>query len=371
MCKKLFIAATGQHCGKTTVSLSLMHLARQRYGRVGYVKPLGPKCQEFNGITVDKDAGLMARVFGLEKDIALMSPLVLGRGSTKKFLDGELSREWAMERIETACRELESHCDLLLIEGAGHGGVGSVINLNNADIARLVDAPVVMVAGGGIGNVIDSVRLNLALYREAGADVRMLLINKLIPEKRETSLAYLSKAFAGSGIRVCGAFDYSPVLADPTLQSIAKLLGHPLQGDPLGRQRIVHHIQLGAASSQKVIDNLRESTLLITNSSRDELLVTLSSLYHIPAYRARIAGLVIPGHTPVSPVTSKIIEESGIPHIRIEETTAEVFTALNFHVSKIAAEDTEKISLITSQAEEVIDFAAIESLLATNTRAAA
>ena len=28
MCKKIFIAATGQHCGKTTTSLSLLHLAR-------------------------------------------------------------------------------------------------------------------------------------------------------------------------------------------------------------------------------------------------------------------------------------------------------------------------------------------------------
>ncbi|MBI2354202.1 MAG: AAA family ATPase [Deltaproteobacteria bacterium] len=363
MCKKLFIAATGQHCGKTTISLSLIHLARQRYGRVGYIKPLGPKCQEFRGVTADKDAVLMAQVFGLEGEIALMSPLVLGKGSTKRFLDGELCREWAAERIAAACRGLESRCDLLLVEGAGHGGVGSVVGLNNADVARLVQAPVVMVAGGGIGSVIDSVRLNLPLYEKEGVDVRMLLVNKLQPDKRDTSLAYLSRYFAGSGIRVCGAFDYSPVLADPTLQGVSKLLGHPLRGDLGQKQRIIHHIQLGAASSQKVIDHLLESSLLITTSSRDELLVTLSSLYNIPAYRPRIAGIVIPGHAPVSAITQRIIDDSGIPYIRIEQTTAEVFSALNGHVSKISAEDSEKISLITSQAEQVIDFGAIEELL--------
>lgn len=363
MCKKLFIAATGQHCGKTTISLSLMHLARQRYGRVGYIKPLGPKCQDFGGVLVDKDAALMARVFGLEDQIALMSPLVLGKGATKRFLDGELCREWAMERIVNACRELESQCDLLLVEGAGHGGVGSVIGLNNADVARLLDAPVVMVAGGGIGNVIDSVRLNLPLYEKEGVDVRMLLVNKLLAEKRESSLGYLSKYFAGSGIQVSGAFDYSPVLADPTLQSVSKLLAYPLQGDQRQKQRIIHHLQLGAASSQKVIDNLLESTLVVTTSSRDELLVTLSSLYNIPAYRHKIAGIVIPGHAPVSAITQRIIDDSGIPYIRIEQTTADVFIALNDHVSKISAEDTEKISLITSQAEQVIDFDAIEGLL--------
>jgi BioD-like phosphotransacetylase family protein len=364
MCKKLFIAATGQHCGKTTISLSLMHLARQRYGRVGYIKPIGPKCQTFNGVVVDKDAVLMAQVFGLEDQIALMSPLVLGKGATSKFLDGELHREWAAEQISTACRKLESCCDMLLIEGAGHGGVGSVIGLNNADVAKLVDAPVVMVAGGGIGNVIDSVQLNLALYEKQGVDVRMLLINKLLSEKREKSLEYLSKYFGTGQTRVCGAFDYSPVLADPTLQSVSKLLSSPLKGDQRQKQRIIHHIQLGAASSQKVIDNLQDSTLLITTSSRDELLVTLSSLYHIPSYHKQIAGLVIPGHAPVSAITQRIIDDSGIPHIRIEQNTAEAFSALNSHVSKISAEDTEKISLVTSQAEQVIDFAAIESIMA-------
>ena len=370
MCKKLFIAATGQHCGKTTISLSLMHLARQRYGRVGYIKPLGPKCQDFGGLLVDKDAALMARVFGLEDQIALMSPLVIGKGATKKFLDGELCSEWAMERIVNACRELESRCDLLLVEGAGHGGVGSVIGLNNADVARLLDAQVVMVAGGGIGSVIDSVRLNLPLYEKEGVDVRMLLVNKLLADKRESSLNYLSKYFAGSGIQVSGAFDYSPVLADPTLQSVSKLLDFPLQGDLRQKQRIIHHLQLGAASSQKVIDNLFESTLVVTTSSRDELLVTLSSLYNIPAYRHKIAGIVIPGHAPVSAITQRIIDDSGIPYIRIEQTTAEVFIALNGHVSKISAEDTEKISLITSQAEQVIDFDAIEGLLDEVTMAA-
>jgi BioD-like phosphotransacetylase family protein len=121
--------------------------------------------------------------------------------------------------------------------------------------------------------------------------------------------------------------------------------------------------KLGAAASQKVIDNLKESTLLITTSSRDELLVTLSSLYNIPTYHDRIAGIVIPGHAPVSAITQRIIDDSGIPHIRVEETTAEVFTSLTAHVSKITPEDAEKISLVTSQAEQVIDFGAIERIL--------
>lgn len=364
MCKKIFIAATGQNTGKTTISLSLVHLARQKYKRVGFIKAVGPKCQEFNGCVVDKDAALMARVFGLEEDIHLMSPVVLGSGSTKRFLDGHLTTAVLEERLVSACREMERRYDFLVIEGAGHGGVGSVVGLSNSRVASLCGAPVAMVSGGGIGSVIDSVLLNLPLYRAEGVEVKLLLVNRLLAEKRKESMGYLSKAFNQLGFPVAAAFDYSPVLADPTLNHLARLLKHPLKGDETAHNRIVHHIQLGAASSQKVIDRLEDSTLLITTSCRDELIVTLSSLYHIPAYRKKIVGLLIPGHAPVSAITQQILDDSNIPYIRIiESTTSEIYSAVTGYISKLSAEDDEKIDLICSLAEKVIDFEAIDRLL--------
>ena len=106
MCRKIFIGATGQHCGKTTISLSLMHLARKKYSRVGFMKPVGPKCIEFNGRIVDKDAAMFASVFGMEEDIAHMSPLTLSTGTTRRFLDGEIDADSPGKIIRDACVEL-------------------------------------------------------------------------------------------------------------------------------------------------------------------------------------------------------------------------------------------------------------------------
>ena len=91
MCRKIFIAGTQQHSGKSTVSIALMHLARQKYARVGFVKPIGPKVESFQGRIVDKDAVLMARVFGLEDDIDLMSPVPFYRDFTRDFLQGKIT----------------------------------------------------------------------------------------------------------------------------------------------------------------------------------------------------------------------------------------------------------------------------------------
>ncbi len=363
MCRKIFIGATGQHCGKTTISLSLMHLARKKYARVGFMKPLGPKWMEFNGTIVDKDAAMFSTVFGVEEDVALMSPVTLAPGTTRRFLDGEIDSESPAREIRAACAELEKKYDFLIIEGAGHGGVGSVVGMNNARIAAELNAPVLLVTGGGIGNVIDAVELNLALYQREKADVRVIMANKLVPDKRADSLEYLQKAFAGSGILVTSAFDYLPVLADPTLLHVSELLGLPLNGGSTERSRLCHTIQLGAASSQIVIDHLEASTLLIVTSSRDELIVTASALHHIPEYKERLAGLIIAGHVPVSNITQRILDDSNIPYIRIKETSSETFYRLREHVSKIGPEDLEKINLINSIAERYIDFDAIDAMI--------
>jgi BioD-like phosphotransacetylase family protein len=363
MARKIFIAATSQNCGKTTICLSLLYLAQQKYQRIGYLKPLGPKPATLYGLTVDKDAALVAQVFGLTRKLRLMSPVVVQRETTRQALDGSLDTLAYREQILAACRELERHCDFLIVEGSGHPGVGSVLQLSNARIARLLDAPVLMVTGGGIGNVVDSVYLNLALFEKEAVEVRAVLVNKLIPEKRDSTLDYLRRAFAAEPFKVLGAFNYQPVLANPTLRRIARLLDLPLHGNRRDAQRIIHHVQIGAASTQRVAELLREASLLIVTSSRDELLVTMANLYQMPEYRTRIAGLIIPGVLPVSRITQQILDRSKIPYLRTtEHTTSSLYRLITEDVSKITAEDREKLDLIRTLAEMRFDFDTVDAL---------
>jgi dethiobiotin synthetase len=361
--RKIFIAATGQQCGKTTTSVALMHVARKKYRRVGFIKPLGPKPAQFKGRWVDLDAALIASIYDLEDDLPFMSPVVLKSDSTRQFLDGKIDAGVLQEKILRAARELESRCDFLVIEGAGHSGVGSVLGLNNARMAKLLQAPMLMVSGPGIGNVIDNVHLNLALCKQEDADLRLLLINKLLPEKRDRTMHYLEKAFSDMPFRIAAGFDFSPILANPTLNHVAQLFNVPLKGDKKGRTRIAHHVHLGAASTQRVADLLEESTLLIVTSTRNELLVTLASLYNVPEYRSKIAGLVIPGLLPVSKVTQQIVDRSHIPYMRAPTfSSAEVFSAIVNEVAKINPEDKEKIGLLHSLAETDHYFDSIDAM---------
>lgn len=363
MARKIFIAATGMNSGKTTTSLSLMHMAKKKYRRVGFVKPIGPKPVFFADRYADKDAVLMARHFGLTEDLALMSPFVLQPGDTRRIMDGEISREMISRQMLEAIDQLDGKNDFLIIEGAGHTGVGTLFGCNNAIIARETGATVLMVTGGGLGNVVDAAQMNLALFQKERARVKAILVNKIIPEKRQKTLSYLAQAFSNEDIQVIGGFNYQPILANPTLRRIASVLNIDLRATEDQAQRIVHTIQIGAASAQRVVELLKDSTLVIVNGSRDELLVTISNLYSLEKYRDKIAGIVIPGVAAISEITQTIIDNSGIPYMRSFLTSTEVFEMIKDDVSKLTAEDTHKIDLIADLAEKRLDFETIDSLL--------
>lgn len=363
MAKKIFIAATSQNCGKTTTSISLLYLAKNRYERIGFIKPIGPKPSKYHRRFYDKDAILVAKVFGLQRQLCNMSPVVIYPDTIRKVVDGAIRSCELQEQILLACEELEKHCDFIIVEGAGHSGVGSIMNLSNARIAKLLNAPVLMVTGGGLGNVVDSVHMNLALYTQEGAAVKALLVNKIIASKRERTLDYLNRAFAEKSFKILGGFDYQPILANPTLHRISCLLDLPVSGNRRDVGRIIHNVQIGAASTQRVTELLKESSLLLVTSSRDELLVTLANLYLVPEFRSKIAGLVIPGISPISSITQRILDRSRIPYIRAtDHTTAELYRQISEDVSKITAEDYEKLDLVRELATRSLDLDMIESI---------
>jgi uncharacterized protein len=363
MAKKVFVAAIEKNSGKTTTSISLIHLALKKYSRVGFIKPFGGQTVNFHGKIVDKDVALMAGVFNLNHELDLMSPVVLSPGTTREVVDGVIPPEELQQRIVHACRELEKECDFLVIEGSGHPGVGAIMQISNARIAHMLKAPVLLVTGGGLGDVVDRLALIEAYFEKEQVDLRAILVNKLIADKRERSLDYLRRALDGHGYQILGGFNYQPVLANPTLRRIAAVLNLPVFGSRRDMQRIIYRVLVGAASTQRFMELLKEPSLIIVTSSRNELLVTLAHLYQMPQYHPLIVGLVISGGMPINEITQQILDKSKIPYMRAENTiSANLYQKINKDVSKIVAEDSEKLDLIFTLAEKRLDFDAIDEL---------
>ncbi|HAV12507.1 MAG TPA: hypothetical protein DCX06_03270, partial [Opitutae bacterium] len=184
--KRIFIAATRMNDGKTTTSLALFSALRSVTQDVGFIKPVGQRFVEVEGHQIDEDSVLLNRIFDVKTPMKAMSPIAIHPTFTREFLDSPGKTH--PELINQMCRAFDRAAfnnEYIIIEGTGHAGVGSVFNLSNADVARHLNAKVIIVARGGIGRPIDEIAMNKALFAEAGVEVIGAIINKVEPHKLE------------------------------------------------------------------------------------------------------------------------------------------------------------------------------------------
>ena len=73
-----------------------------------------------------------------------MSPVIIPRGYTKQYVDGEILFEEQVQKVKTAMSNVASQSDCVLIEGTGHCAVGSIVGLNNAKVASILGADMVL-----------------------------------------------------------------------------------------------------------------------------------------------------------------------------------------------------------------------------------
>eukprot|EP00961_Rhodomonas_salina_P184194 2487229-Rhodomonas_salina.2 len=194
----VMLAATGQHVGKTTMSLGVFNGLTQKFGqgKVAYCKPLGQRYREIalgDGTfhKVDQDVEVMRNQFKLTGAWEDMSPVVFPPGFTRKVIDGDIQTHDLLNRIKDAFTTLASTADFTLLEGSGHMGVGSIVNLNNAQVAGALGVDVVIIAEGGLGRSFDQLALNKALLEKHGARLRGVILNKVCPTSHTPADAHL------------------------------------------------------------------------------------------------------------------------------------------------------------------------------------
>ncbi|MFZ2356851.1 MAG: AAA family ATPase, partial [Candidatus Omnitrophota bacterium] len=129
--KKIFIAATKQNDGKTTLSLGLICNFQQRFKKIGFIKPIGQRYLEEDGQKIDEDSWLIEEACGIKCGLKDMSPIAVERGFTEKYI-AKPDKNLISNQIKKAFKRVSKKQDLVIIEGTGHAGVGSVFDHSNA-----------------------------------------------------------------------------------------------------------------------------------------------------------------------------------------------------------------------------------------------
>jgi BioD-like phosphotransacetylase family protein len=357
--QRIFLAATGQNRGKTTASLGLIAGVVRRGHRLGFLKPVGQRYLVVDGQRADEDAVLMKAAFDLPDTLDDMSPVTLPRHFTTDYIMGRITDDLSA-RVAAAYRRLAAGKELVIIEGTGHAGVGAVIGLSNADVAALLDAPVVIVSGGGVGRPIDEIVLNAALFRDRGVRILGAIVNKVYAADRPELPEVLRRGLAPHGIELLGCIPYSTFLANPSLELlVTHLEGEQLAGEASAGS-VIGRVAIGAMEARHAIPLLSERTLLITPGDREDLQrAAVVANREADKGRPTVIGLVLTGGFRPSPATLATLRQAGLFTYLVEGDTYAAAQAVDELLVKTHPADTEKIATIIALVARSIDLDAL------------
>ncbi len=357
---RIYVAATRQNDGKTTTALGMLNAIREIYPNLGYIKPVGQQVKLIGDHKVDKDATLMDGVFHIGGQLHDMSPIAIPRGFTEQYIRQGKVEELQKEILESYNRAKAGR-DFMVIEGTGHAGVGSVIDLSNAEVAHLLDAPVVIVTCAGIGRPIDEAMLNKALFDSCGVKVVGVIVNKVMPEKYEKINELVRLGFKRKGVDVLGVLPFCPVLSSPTMRQVLEdITGELLCGEQFLDQ-VVSKILVGAMPPATALNYFKGEVLLITPGNREDLiLAAVASGSGLTIEGGSVKGIVLTGGIWPNKTILDIVKRTTIPVILVEQDTYSATERVTKLIIKIKPEDTEKINKVKELIKKYVD---IDSLL--------
>ncbi len=291
----LYVAATHQHVGKTTSTLGLVATLRNKGINVGYCKPVGQEFVDLGDLKVDKDALLFAKVMNFELEAEFHSPVIVGRGLTTAYLDDPSGFDFP-ELLRRAARELHQRHEVVVYEGTGHPGVGSVIDVSNADVAKMLGASVIMVVEGGIGSTIDELNANLALFREQKVPIVGVIVNKVLPQKIAKVKRYVGRKLTQMGIPLLGVLPYDKSLANPIMESIQ----HAVNGKVLYNEESlgnkIENIVSGSLIEKREFSSLKDLLLIVNYRRLDKAVESIIDISRKQGLNySPLSGIIING----------------------------------------------------------------------------
>ncbi|MCM8797041.1 MAG: AAA family ATPase [Candidatus Omnitrophica bacterium] len=357
--KKIFIAATKQNDGKTTVALGLVRNFQESFRKVGFIKPIGQRYLEEEGLKIDEDSILIEEVCGIKCGLKDMSPIAVEKGFTERYIS-QPDKKSITQQIKDSFRRVSKGKDLVIIEGTGHAGVGSVFDHSNATVAKLLGSKVIIISSGGIGRPIDEIMLNKALFEKEGVKVIGVIINKVMPAKYEKINQLVRKGLGRKGIQVLGVLPYNPMLSRPSIEQIVEETDFEVICGRGHLEYSVSQVMVGAMEPHDAVRYIVDDTLMITPGDREDMIMTaLGCFREKEDKRLKICGIVLSGGIVPDDSILNLLKKAEIPVLLSPADTYDVANIIHDLTVKIRPRDIDKINAVVKLVKDNINLNAI------------
>lgn len=215
----MFVTGTDTGVGKTLASCTLLHALRARGLRAVGMKPLASGCEATPDGLRNEDALALQAASNPRPAYDDLNPYALPLPLAPEIAAREAGIEVALAPILAAHARLRAQADVVVVEGVGGWAAPLSGQLDQADLVRALELPVVLVVGLRLG-CLNHARLTARAIAADGARLVGWIANEIDPSMQciDQNFTLLQQRLP---VPCWGRLPYSP---DPDPQRLAHLL---------------------------------------------------------------------------------------------------------------------------------------------------
>lgn len=149
--KQFFVTGTDTNVGKTLIAAGLLLVAKKQGLRTAALKPVAAGCEKTEAGLRNDDAVLLQSVITEPLMYEQINPIALHAAIAPHIAAVQEKRVLSADRIAGFCRGSLQQAEFTLIEGAGGWRVPLNPRETMADLAKILQLPVILVVGVRLG----------------------------------------------------------------------------------------------------------------------------------------------------------------------------------------------------------------------------
>ncbi|MGE4534454.1 phosphate acetyltransferase [Halomonas sp.] len=365
--RTLLLVPTGTGVGLTSACLGLIRALDTLGLKAGFLRPF--RQDELNGPGPDRSTALARTTLGLTP------PEPLPQARLERLLRDdrvdELMEEAVARHAQAMGDDPEAGPDLVVVEGLVASPQSSYAGQLNAELARALDARVILVADGDLDDPrqlaeqldlhaqpFDGVRsartLGCILMRvrplpegDAGASLSAPALAASTNGALADTLRRYLPALDGQQFRLIGAVPWHDALSAPRVLDVARALGAEFLHEGEAATRRVMGTSLCARSASRALHVFKPGRLIVSPGDRDDILLAaaLATMNGVP-----LAGVLLthgeqPGEAMVEICRPAL--RSGLPVLAVDSDSFVTAKRLDRMANDIPIDDAERAEQVT------------------------
>ncbi|MCS3924155.1 phosphotransacetylase family protein [Methanosalsum natronophilum] len=350
----VLVSSSEEYSGKSSLCAGLGILLKNMGYSVGYMKPIGNILIDVDGTLSDQDSEEIMSILDIKEDRKYVTPILLTDqliSDSLKGIDKGLDK-----RLKEAHELISKNKDIVLIEGTGDVGGGSMYGLSDPQVADILNAKMILVTRYNSIFAVDRILCDQKLIKNKDN-----LLGVILNEIHESDIDYVNDLVVpflqSKNIRVFGTIQIDSTLRSIPISDIVEHLHAEVLTSAHKLELLVDNYLVGAMEVSAAIKYFRRfpNSVVITGGDRASI--------QLAAIEAKTKCLILTGGLVPGEAVLASAEEAEVPLLMVRNDTMSTIERIEELIGHARIKQNDKLKRTVELVDNNIDLDLILSEL--------